>query len=107
MLPSVRQLSVRLHRARRVNQVVRLSRKEVDLLLAALRTIERTQIDRGHRTEGFQIELLDAYGWAIEALAAFTDETLARAVFAHAVKMRSDWKMRLRFGSRILANESL
>jgi hypothetical protein len=43
MLPSVRQFSVRLHRARRLNQVVRLSRTEVDLLLAALRANEESK----------------------------------------------------------------
>lgn len=74
------------------------------MLAAMSATSELARSDRGYGPELFQIEILSDDGWPVKALAAFTDEALARAVFAHAAKMGPIRKIRLRIGARVLVD---
>jgi hypothetical protein len=106
MSADIRRVSDELKRSLRRGEGARLSAQDTDIALAALRAMAASaqQRDLKNRDPAFQIELLDEHGWPIETLATIVDAVIARAAFAAAVSQRPERKMRLRLGSRVLAD---
>jgi hypothetical protein len=105
MSVDIRRLSDELRRALQKRKGADLTPEDVDVALAALRSVAtlpgQPKLER--RNETFQIELLDAQGWPVEVLASVADYPIARAAFAAAVEGRPTGRIRLRRSTEILA----
>jgi hypothetical protein len=104
MSVDVRRLSDELRRALQKRKGADLTPEDVDVVLAALRSLATSpgQPKLERRNETFQIELLDAQGWPVEVLASVADYPVARAAFAAAVDGRPTGRIRLRRSTEIL-----
>jgi hypothetical protein len=103
MRTGIRRLSEQIRRTADASRGVRLASKDVNIVLAALRSAtENADANLNGRAYPLQIELLDEEGWPVEVLALFNEELLARAVFNRAKSEKPRRKMRLRAGARVL-----
>jgi hypothetical protein len=102
----VRRLSEELLRQSRKGSGADLTPEEVDVALAALRSMAGIAVQKNldRRNRPLQVELLDDQGWSVEMLAILVDEPVARAAFAAAVKQRPERRIMLRHGSKIVAD---
>ncbi len=103
-IEEVRRLTERLAKAVRSGAGTRLTARDVDIALAALRIRTATASPPNIKIapEMYQIELIDQDGWPVSTLAVIEDESVARAAFEEAISHNDSDILRLRVGAQIL-----